>query len=67
MPVELILNKSYVSSFFLKISPKNLDRIVYANIKFHENTSSGSRTVACGRTDRHDEANIRFLQFCERA
>jgi len=27
----------------------------YSNIKFHENTSSGSRVVSCGRTDRHDE------------
>jgi hypothetical protein len=26
-----------------------------------------SRVVLCGRTDRHDEANSRFSQFCERA
>jgi hypothetical protein len=38
-----------------------------SNIKFHENPSSGSRTVPCGRTDRHDEANSHFSQFCERA
>ena len=25
-------------------------------IKFHENPSSGSQVVPCGRTDRHDEA-----------
>jgi len=37
------------------------------NIKFHENPSSGSRVVPCGRTDRHDEANSRFPQFYERA
>ena len=48
------------------------------NIKFHENPSSRSRIVPCGRaggrtdrqtdrqTDRHDEANNRFSQFCER-
>ena len=37
-----------------------------SNIKFHKNSSSGSR-VPCGRTDGH-EANSRFfLQFCERA
>jgi len=31
--------------------------------------SSGSRNVPCGRTDteRHDEANSCFSQFCERA
>jgi len=30
----------------------------------------GIRVVSCGtdgRTDRHDEANSRFSQFCERA
>jgi hypothetical protein len=39
-------------------------------IKFHENTSSGSRVVPCGRTDVrtyvHDEANSRFSQFWEK-
>ena len=30
------------------------------NIKFHENPSSGSRVVPCGRTDRHDDANSRL-------
>jgi len=39
----------------------------YPNIKFRENSSSGSRVVSCGRTDRRDEANSRFSQFCERA
>jgi len=39
----------------------------YSHIKFHENPSSGSRVVPCGRTDTHDEANGRFLQFCEGA
>jgi len=34
----------------------------------YENPSSGSRGVPCDRrTDRHDEANSRFSQFCERA
>ena len=35
----------------------------YSNTKFHENPSSGSWLVPCGRTDRHDEANNRFSQF----
>ena len=39
----------------------------YSNIKFRENPSSESRGVPCGQTDRHDEANSRFSQFCERA
>jgi len=39
----------------------------HANIKFHENPSSGSRAIPCkqtdgGRADRHDGANIRFSQ-----
>ena len=42
----------------------------YANIKFHENPSSGGRVGPCGRTDggqtdgrrteRHGEVNVRF-------
>jgi hypothetical protein len=36
----------------------------YKNVKFHVNPSSGSR-VPCGQTDRHEEANSRFSQFCE--
>ena len=42
----------------------------YSNIEFNENPLSGSRVVPCGqldgRKDRHDEANRRFSQFCER-
>ena len=39
----------------------------YSNIKFHENPSSGSLVFPREQTDRHDEANSRFSQFCERA
>ena len=39
----------------------------YSNVQFHENPSSVSRVVPCGRSDRHDEADSRLLQFCERA
>ena len=35
-----------------------------SDIKFHENPSSGSRVVPCGRTDGYDEGNSRFSQFC---
>jgi hypothetical protein len=35
----------------------------YSDFKFHENPSAGSR----GRTDRRDEVNSRFSQFCKRA
>jgi len=33
------------------------------NIKSHENSSSGSQAVPCGRTDRHDEAKVGFRNF----
>jgi len=39
----------------------------FSNIKFHDNPSSGSWVVPCGWTDRLDETNSRFSQFCERA
>jgi len=38
----------------------------YSDIKFHENLSSESGVVPCGRTDGRDEADSRFSQFCER-
>ena len=38
-----------------------------SDIKFRENSSSGSRVIPCGRTDRHDETYGRFREFCERA
>jgi len=42
----------------------------YSNTKFHENPSNGSRVIPCARTDRridrHDGANSRFSQFCEK-
>ena len=36
------------------------------NIKFYQNLSSGYQAVPLGWTDRQDEANSRFSQFCER-
>jgi len=47
----------------------------HSNIKFYKNPFCGSRIVSCrqtdertdGRTDRHDEANSRYSQFCELA
>ena len=39
------------------------------NTKFHENPSSDSRVVSCGRADRRrdgpDETDSRFSQFCD--
>jgi hypothetical protein len=44
-------NKTYIFSTDLR---------KIRNTKFHENPSSGSRDVASGRTDGHDEVNGRF-------
>jgi len=38
----------------------------YSNIKFHDNPSSGSRVVPCGRANRYDQERRRFLQFYDR-
>ena len=51
----------------LEISRQIFEKLY--SIKFHENQSSGSRVVPCGRmegrTDRYDEGNSRLSQFCE--
>jgi len=57
----------YSCPILMKLEPSRQILEKYSNIKFHEYPSSGSRVVPCGRADRHDEANIRFSQFCERA
>jgi len=36
----------------------------YSNIKFRENSLSGTRVIPCGQTDRHDDANSHISQFC---
>jgi hypothetical protein len=69
-----ILSKSYIGlnlkwPLFLQDFNKTLIFLTFKKnthiIKFHESPSSGSRLVACGRTDRHDEANSRFSWFCK--
>jgi hypothetical protein len=39
----------------------------YSNNKFYENSSSARWGFPCGWTDKHDEANSHFSQFCGRA
>jgi len=34
----------------------------YSNVRFHDSPSIGRRVVPC----RHDKANSRFSQYCER-
>ena len=42
--------------------PRQIFEKKASNIKFHENLFSGRRVVPCGRTDRVDEANSRFVK-----
>jgi len=36
-------------------------------MKFHENQSSESPAVACGRTNRHDTVRVAFSNYCVKA
>ena len=55
-----------MSSVILLLSDLNLNRnkrtdfLRTLNMKFHEKPSGGTGIVACGRTDRHDEASRLF-------
>jgi hypothetical protein len=63
-----VLTFSFKGPVILLKSYGNLNCVnrISKNTKFYENPSRGNRDVPCGRTDRHDEANNRFSQFCER-
>jgi len=59
----------------MEVSRQILEK--FSNIKFNKNPNSGKRDVRYDgltdrqkdsvRTDRHNEANSRFRQICERA
>jgi hypothetical protein len=59
----------YLLQLLINILPSCITLVLYihSNNKFHENPSKESRAVPCGRTDRHDETNISFSQFCGHA
>jgi hypothetical protein len=68
----LMQSARYSCQIFMKLEFSRLFFFKkYSNTKFQKNTSSGSRVVSCGRTDRRtngdDEVNNRFSQYCERA
>ena len=48
----------------IEFSPQIFEK--YSNIKFHENPSSGSRVVPCGRADGHEETDSRLSPFLRR-
>jgi len=60
MYIGLHVKYALLLSFLMKLDCSQQIFEKYSNIKFHENPSSGSSVVPCGRTDRHDEANSRF-------
>jgi len=55
----LFLSAFYETLIFWKFLKK------YPHYKFHENPSSGSWVIAHGWTNRRDDANSHFSQFCE--
>jgi len=66
-----MLSTRYFCQLSMKLESARQIFEKYTNIKFKENPSSGRRVAPYGRTDRrtdrHDEANSRFSQFCESA
>jgi hypothetical protein len=46
--------------FFRQIFEKKKKKVSSSSIEIHQVEAE------CGRTDRHDEANSRFSQFCAR-
>jgi hypothetical protein len=51
---QILMKLEYSQNIFEKFS----------NIKFHENPSSGSRVVTCGRTVRHNKVNSISSHIC---
>ena len=65
MYIGLHVQYRYSCHFYIKLELSVHIFEKSSNTKFYENPSSGGRVATCGRTDRHDEANRRFKQFCE--
>jgi hypothetical protein len=67
------ISETIVSAFLISCSffacPSNFRKRL-SSIRFHQNPSNENRAVPYGQTDgrkdRHDEANSRSSQFCER-
>jgi hypothetical protein len=58
----LFLSDFYELGFFDRFKKKKK-----VHVKFHKDSSGWGRVVPRGQTDRHDEGNSRFSQFCKRA
>jgi len=57
---------SYSCQFLIKLDSFRHIFEKYLFTKFHENPYSRSRVFPCGRTDRHDETNCHFSEFCKK-
>jgi len=68
MSSSIHVNFQLVCQIFVKLVFSRHIFEKFPNIKFHENPCSGMRFFdEDRRTDRHNEANSRSSQFCERA
>ena len=71
MFIGLRVKNALFLSGFNKTQILSIDFRKISRYQFYEKPSIRSRVIPCGRTDRltdrHDEANSRFLKFCERA
>jgi hypothetical protein len=62
MYIGLHVNYPLFSSILIK--PEFSRRVFEKYVKFNDNQSTGSQRTE-EQTDRHDETNSRFSQFCE--
>ena len=63
-------NTHYSCQILMKLEFSLTDGLIYSNIKFHKNPSSGNLVVPCrqteGQTDRRDEAiSLFFRNFAQ--
>jgi len=73
--IGLHVQYRYLCQILIKLNFIKRFSKTYSGTKFHENPSSGSRVVPCGRTERqtdkqthrYDDTSSRFSQFCKRA
>ena len=66
--LTLTQSASYCCHILMKLKSSRRTFEKFSNTEFHDNPSSGNRSVPGGRAaGRTEEANSRFSQFCERA
>jgi hypothetical protein len=65
-PGQILMELAFPGQILMELAFPGQIFEQYSNIVFHENPSSGSQVVPCGRTDWHEEATNRFSQVCER-